>query len=302
MTQTAWHPGPGGQGAPPRLTPSAQRTLDELLMVSATRPYAPPGLVDELAATLASGTAAALSRWGATRLWVTKSELESVLRCESAYVDRRAQTGPRTTTLAAVVGDVSHRAIQMASTHPGRPVLDYVQGAIDALQESDEVTALFLSALPLAGQSDLVTTSVSRVASYLDSWPPLHPSWTPRFEESVQVRVGPHLTLAGRADLVLGRPKGNGLQTMVVVDFKTGALKDSHQDEAMYYALLFSLRHGIPPFRSLIYSFASGTWTAPDVTAPLLRAAATRVVVGVNALVDVLTDTRAATEGPGDWC
>jgi hypothetical protein len=66
--------------------------------------------------------------------------------------------------------------------------------------------------------------------------------------------------------------------------------------------VLFTLRHGIPPFRSLIYSFASGSWTDPDVTAPLLRAAATRVVAGMNALVDVLTDTRAPTFRPGDWC
>ena len=45
--------------------------------------------------------------------------------------------------------------------------------ATDSLQDSDEITAAFLSELPLAGQSDLVSTSVSRVAP---TWAGARPS------------------------------------------------------------------------------------------------------------------------------
>ena len=77
---------------------------------------------------------------------------------------------------------------------------------------------------------------------------------------------------------------------MFIADWKSGALRDNHVNEAMFYALVATLRHGIPPYRSTVYSLASGTFTDPDVTAERLRAAAAQVVAGVTAIVDVLTD------------
>jgi hypothetical protein len=196
---------------------------------------------------------------------------------------------------------VAHRAIQLSYTHAQDTVDALVRAAVDGCIRDDEKFATYFTEADLAAQSDLIVSATSRVMGFLDSWPVLHPSWAPRFEEPLQAKVG-RLTLSGRADLVLDRPQGDGKQTMLIVDWKSTALNDTHLDEAGFYALLATLRFGVPPYRSTVYSLTSGEWTEPDVTPDLLHAAAQRVIVGVNALVETMTETRAPTQQAGPWC
>ena len=141
----------------------------------------------------------------------------------------------------------------------------------------------------------------SRVLNFLDDWPPLESSWSPRFEESITARIG-RLTLSCRADLVLGRPRADLRQTLLIVDLKSGALKDEHRDEAMFYALVATLRHGVAPWRSTVYSLSSGEWTDADVTEADLFEQASRVSTAVTKLVDAMTEARALELTPGDHC
>ena len=150
-------------------------------------------------------------------------------------------------------------------------------------------------------RSDLTGQMVSKTTSFLDSFPPLDQQWTPRFEESIQAKLG-KVVLGARPDFMLGRPRSDLRQTMFLADMKTGALNDGHFDEAMYYALVATLRFGVAPFRSVVYSLASGEWSEPDVTAALLWHAAQRVVSAVETLTDVLTDRRPALLSAGRWC
>jgi hypothetical protein len=296
--------GPGyATGVPaPRLTPVQEDTFTNLLQVGGPRPYAPIGLVEELRQTVLEGTREPLSRWTEPTLWLSKGQLFSALRCEASYQADKA--APRTPGKhpATAVGELTHRAVQMAHTHPGQPVAAYLRAARDSLLSSDPEFAAFHDGLDMAAQSDLVVTATSRVTAFLDSWPPLHPAWEPRFEEPLQAKVG-KLTLSARPDLVLGRPRASGQQSMVIVDWKSGAIREEqHTAEAMFYALVATLRHGVPPFRSTVYSLASGTYTDPDVTAERLKEAAQAVVRAVGAVVDVLTERRAATPTPGLHC
>lgn len=282
------------------MTPSQRRTFDELLAVGAERPTAPAGLVEELRARIAEGTATALERWTESSMWLGKSQLFTALRCEGqlaaeASGERRAGMHP-----ATAVGIVSHRAIQIAHTHPGRPVAEYVNGALHGAR-TEEAFGAYWEAADLGTQSDLVMQMTSKVTNFMDSFPTLDPSWTPRYEESIQAKVG-RLTLSCKTDLILGRPRADGRQTMLLCDLKSGSLHDHHTGEAAFYALVATLRHGIPPFRSTVYSLASGEFTEPDVTAEVLRASAEQVIEGVRRIADVLTDRRPPVLVAGTYC
>ena len=286
---------------PRALTPTQIATFDELLAVGGARPYAQPGLVDELRSRLASGTGEAMSRWTEPTMWLSKAMVFSVQRCEGAYLAERSEPRSGTMFPAVAVGLVAHRAIQLAHTHPNRPVDDYVTHSVAGCR-AEEKFEKFWSESDLSAQSDVLTEAVSRVTGFLDSWPPLAPAWTPRFEEPIQAKAG-KLTLSGRVDLLLGRPRPDQKMTMLIADWKSGALRDYHHDEASFYALVCALRHGIPPYRSTIYSLASGTWTDPDVDAGRLRAVADQVCAAVAAIVDLMTERRPPQVLCGaHWC
>jgi len=223
-----------------------------------------------------------------------------VLRCEGQVVADAATQRARKLPAATATGIVVHRAIQLAHTHPGRTVEDYVRLAI-AGSRTEEMFAQFWDDAPEHIQSDVVVTAVSRVVGFLDAFPPLDADWTPRFEEQLQAKLG-RLTLAARPDLVLGRPRANGRQTMFIADVKSTDLRDDHFDEAHFYALVATLRFRCPPFRSTVYSLTTGEWTDPDVTAQTLRRAADRVVDATVRYVDVLTEARLPSLAPGRHC
>lgn len=283
-----------------KFTPTQALVFDELLAVGTERPTMPPGLPEELKDIIITGTAALIGGWTEPKLWLSKSKVEAALRCEGQLIADAAQSYSPTLHPATAVGIATHKAIQLANTHPGKPVVDYVDAAITAAL-SETAFNEFWNAAPMATQSDLMSQMISRTTSFLDSFPPLISSWTPRFEESIQARLG-KLVLSAKPDFTLGRPRPDRLQNMFLADMKTGSINDTHFDEAMFYALVSTLRHGVAPFRSVVFSLASGEWTDPDVTPERLRHAANRVVTAVGALTDVLAEKREPTLSPGRWC
>lgn len=282
------------------MTAAQRRVFDELLIIGGQRPVARDGFVDELRARVTAGTAEAVARWSEPTLWLSKSQLFTALRCEGQLAADRA--APRRTTLhpATAIGIVAHRAIQIAYTHQGQPVSTYVHAAVDGAL-TEEKFADYWAAVGISEQSDLMAQATNQVTAFLDSWPALDPLWNPRFETSFQARIG-GLILAARADLVLGRPRPDNRQTMVVVDLKTSSLGDHHFDEAMFYALVATLRNGVPPWRSTVYSLASGDWTDADVTEQRLEAAAETVITAVRSVVDTLTESRPLKLAAGTHC
>lgn len=288
-----------GNGDAPVLTPRQQRTHTDLLAVTAPRPYAPPGLAAELAERFHEAAASAAAQWTERRLYLNKGALSAAHRCEAQSAAEAARGRDSGMSLPALVGVVSHRAVQIAHTHPGRAVGDYVDLAL--ADPGDDAAAEAWSVAEPGRQSDVRQRAVDRVATFLDSWPPLREEWTPRFEHRLQARVG-KVTLSARPDLALGRPRGDGKQSMLLADLKAGDVGDQHARESMFYALVATIANGVPPFRSLAYSLASGEHTDPDVTADRLRAAADWAADGSRKIVEVRTGQREATATPGPHC
>lgn len=280
----------------------AQRNVfDDLLATGATRPYSPSGISERLYSIIETGTRASLKEWTEPSLWMSKSHIVTALRCEGQTVAHAANTAPDIPNLQAVAGIVAHRAIQVAYTHPGHPIRKYVDWSLEAAIDDETHLKEAWNAASPARQSDVVALAMDRVAGFLDSWPPLSDEWEPRFEVSIQAKVG-RLRLAGRMDLVLGRPRPPR-QTMLLCDIKTGALHDEHPFEAAFYALLATLRTGVAPYRSVVYSTASGEWSQPaDVNETLLTATAQKVAEAVNAHVALLTEAKQPSFNPGRYC
>lgn len=284
------------------LTPAQALTFDRLLELGGTRPLARPGLAEDLRAHLVENTSEALGAWTESSMWFGKSLLTSATRCEGLVVADRS----RTRTLdslhpATAAGIVTHRAVQLLYTHPGRSIAEQVRAAIDGSVAAEESFAAWWAAASAVEQSDLIVSAEGRTGAFLDSWPALSPDWVPRFEQSMQSRAG-RLVLGCKPDLTLGRPRADGRQTMLVVDLKSGALADHHQLEADFYALVTTLRYGVPPFRSVVFSLASGEWTTGEVTEERLMETAATVARAVTATVEVLGDKRPAVLTGGTWC
>jgi len=283
-----------------RLTPTQLRTFDELLSIGTERPTMPIGLVEELTDKIVSGTQGILSRWTETRLFMSKSGLGTVLRCEGQLIAERSAPPSQGMHAPTAVGIVTHRAISISHTHPGRAVADYVEASLRSSMQDDTFRE-YWDSCDMGTQSDLLGQMVSKTTLWLDSFPPLSPSWTPRFEEGIQAKLG-KLILSARPDFTLGRPRPDGRQTMLLADLKTGGLNDTHFDEAMFYALVATLRFGSAPYRSVVYSLASGDWTEPDVTRSRLLESAERVVMAVRSMVEIMTDVREPLLNAGRWC
>jgi hypothetical protein len=282
------------------LTPRQLRTLDGLIAIGLQRPTCPSGLARDLEQRLLDGTAEAVAAWTGRSLYVTKSQVLTTLRCEGQLAADAAT--PRTGMSAAVaVGQIAHRAVQLTHTHPGKPLEEYVRQAVIGARTADQGLDEWWATAGASAQSDMLMQVTSRVVNFIDDWPALNPGWSPRFEEPIAAKVG-RLTLSCRADLVLGRPRADLKQTLLIVDLKTGALKDEHRVEAMFYALVATLRYGVAPWRSTIYSLASGEWTEGDVTAEEMYATADLVADAVRRSVAVLTEARPPLLSPGDHC
>jgi hypothetical protein len=277
-----------------------QKMCDDLLALGGSRPTAPPDIAARLEDHLNSSLRPILSHWTEKKFWITKGQLLSIHNCEGFVKADFGAPRAHKMFLATAVGQVAHLAIQLSYTHPGLPPETYVKNAITAQLEKKDFQTFWTQA-PISVQSDLIITATSKVVGFLDTWPPLRPSWTPRFEETVQAKLE-SLTMSCRMDLIIGRPKLNNVMSMLLCDLKSGSLSDYHENEADFYALVATLRFRVPPWRSIVFSLASNTYTTPDVTEERLFAAADYVISGVSSLVYVLSDIREPELTPGNYC
>ena len=285
------------------LTPLQQRTQDALGSAVADRrvwdPQTGEALKDRLVREVGSSAV--------DDLYVSKARLTSVLGCEVRHLAEE-EAGFRWTVPTAR-GAIAHKAVELlVFARPGATAVEMVDevmaAAIDDRRVLGQSLTDFLQALGELDGARLRSESTRLAAAFLDVFPPLKTAWAPVAEPAYRVELlDGRLVLSGRPDLVLGRPDGFTAKR-VVIDWKSGSVRQEHLDDLRFYAVLVTMRQGIPPLRVGTVYLESGTVEARAVDEDLLEAGLRRTIAGTRRLVELGAGAEPALRpGPAcAWC
>ena len=269
----------------PALNPTQQRTLDLL-----RRPPTPTvfdraaidHLIDEVNDALEMFTHR-LEAVGVDSLFVNKTFISSILGCEDHHL-HRAKFVPN---IATTTGTVAHRAIELLIGWRGEPLPSVlVDEAIARLSEKPNDLGDFLAGLSDADRADLTNAATDRVVKFTESFPPLSQRFIPVAESSIRWPEAGGIILGGKSDLTLGRAE-NGESRKVIIDLKTGGSWPNHADDLRFYALVDTLRTGIPPRLIASFYLDAGRAVPETVTTETLRAAIRRTFDAIHRAVEL---------------
>ena len=251
------------------------------MALGAPRPRFDPGLAIALRQQLEEGLGAVAEELSEP-LWVSKRDLGQVHACEGYHQAEKQERFAWNARTAE--GTVVHRALQLSiSARPEVPALALVDRALESLR-ADETRTSLRPWLLTVGELELAEVrarAAHTVVTFRECWPPLLPAWQPRTETLIGADVCEgRVMLRGRADLVLGVARGDEARSLIV-DLKTGRPHPGHADDLRFYALVQTLRVGVPPFRVASYYLDTAMFQAEDVTPEVLGIAARRTVDGV---------------------
>lgn len=285
------------------LTPAQRQVVEGLLALGGERPTFAGDLSLHLLDRLEEGLGPVADRLDPLPLSIRKGTLARVHQCERHYQEEEAD--PFRWSPASAKGTVAHRALQLAvfRTEPTSPI-ELVDEAMERIVETgDEWTPrdFLRSALP-AEVAELRSAASDLVTAFQAGFPPLSPRWLPRLESPCRVDLcAGRVVLRSKVDLTLGRARGTEARVLIV-DFKSGKAHPSHLDDLRFYALLETLRSGVPPFRVASYYLDAGRWQSDDVTVDILEGAVRRVVDGANKMADLMLGDRQPALTPGPAC
>jgi hypothetical protein len=296
----------------PALTPTQLRVRTGLLDLGGARPVFDPHLAARLLEELEARATACLDALGAPPpppydrrdrplVVVHKRALAQIHQCERHWAAEEA--AGFAWTAATARGAVAHKAIELGAQVDRQPLpADVVDLAIARLIDDERGSGLWLRTATEGDLAELRARATDEVTKFDDSFPPLARAWRPRLESrQVAYLAGGRVELSGKVDLALGKPVGCEARTLIV-DLKTGRPSGLHAADLRFYALVETLRVGVPPFRVASFYLDSGTWHHEDVDEDLLWSTVRRVADGVDRLVALRLGTRQATETPGPPC
>lgn len=272
------------------LNPAQQEVLDQL--GSTDRPTFRDDLRDHLRGELEVVLSPLLDRIDDPPVYLSKHTISMLHGCEARFVASEAEEFEW--TVASARGTVAHKAIELWVARRGDPApLDLVEDAMARLQADARSISEWLAALNEAERAELVGRVNDFVTTFLDTFPPLKRQWAPVAESRVRAELcDDRLTLAGTIDLSLGRVRGN-VAGKVVIDLKTGRSVAGHVEDLRFYALLETLRFGIPPRMLVNYYLETGQPRTEHVTEDMLWSTVRRVTDAVERYVDLVTGDRA---------
>jgi CRISPR/Cas system-associated exonuclease Cas4 (RecB family) len=279
------------------LTPLQRRTLEALRRTPAPIVF-DAELVAEVEHDIVTAFEGFGARLGETTLYVSKHALTSVLGCEVQHL----HPDPFAWSPALASGQVAHRAIQLMVHWRGEVVpADVVDDALARLGDDDTTLGDWIAGLAAADEADLRGLAVERVTKFSECFPPLDKRATPMTEARVQWPLDGPIVLSGKVDLVLGRTVGTESRK-VIIDLKTGRPAHRHREDLRFYALVETLRTGVPPRKLASFYLDVGQPVIEDVTAAVLRTAVRRTLDGVNALIELTVEGRTPIKRAGITC
>jgi hypothetical protein len=283
------------------LTPVQQRTVDRLIRIDTDRRW-PPEVESRLRTRLEEAAAAYR---GPRPLRLSKERLNDRARCQGLF--HAALSGERPPfeyTYAAARGTLLHKAVEVAVG--ARDDLDphlLAERAAGLLAEDRRFGAFWGSVGPLA-QDELLMESTRGLEMFRASFPPMgqvRRVLAPVTEMWLEARLSAGgVVVLGRVDLMFHRPDGPR-STRLLLDLKSGGAWPDYPEDMRLYALLYTLRYGVPPYRVATLFLESGQWQSEEVTEETLEHAADRVAEAIG-VADQLTAGQPAELSPGPYC
>jgi hypothetical protein len=290
---------------PRRLNPAQQQVTDELGAKRHDRPSFRDDLRDHIRDELEEAVGPLLADASTLPLSISKHDLMLLHSCEARFVAEQAAEFSWSVPLAR--GAVAHKAIELLVAWRGEPnPLDLVDHALARLEHDERGVGGFIRSLSEADRAELAGQANDYVATFMETFPPLNRRWVPVAESRVRADLcDDHLTLQGRVDLSLGRADGN-TAGKVLIDLKTGRPAPIHIEDLRFYALLETLKIGVPPRLLVNYYLEAGEPRREQVTEDLLWSTAKRLVDAVAKLVALTAEEPrppTTTAGLGcRWC
>jgi hypothetical protein len=285
------------------LNPTQHRVLTELMATGMERPVFDSVLPARLLDLLEDGLAPVAPLLGTGELVVGKHDLAQVLQCERMAMASQRKGfawSPRT-----ACGTVAHKAIELSAFTADDPTpLDLVDRALSRILDAAEPwgPADYLEQADEADRAEVRAGANDLVAKFLDDFPPLKRQWRPVLESHVRIDLfDGRIVLKGKVDLALGRRDATRARVLIV-DFKARTPHHAHVDDLRFYALLDTIRSGVPPFRVASYYLDAARSQHEDVTEDVLEAAAHRVIQGVTRMVELRIGGRPPLLHPGPAC
>ena len=288
------------------LNPAQRDMLAQLGARPGTKPTFRTALRADLAAMLEDGLAAAAEQAGGEPLFIAKHALATVLACEAKHV---GEQGHFSWSVPTAKGTIAHKAVELSIHWADVEPLTLVDEVTHRLAKSDTSLGEFLAGLDAYERADLRSAVNDLVVKFLECFPPIKDAWRPTSESSLRTEfLGGAIVVAGKADLVLGRSVGNETDPdstvagKVIVDYKTGGFNAVHIDDLRLYALVETMRLGVPPRLLANYYLDAGRMHTEDVTEGLLEAAARRLVDGALKLALVRDPAYVPIRTAGPQC
>ncbi len=283
------------------LNPAQQAVADGLLNLGGARPPIDPSTYDAVRdeVTARLQFAADALQIAGERLFVNKHAISTVLDCELRWTDGSAFAWTR----ATATGSVAHETAELSLMGKlAREVGDGVDGVIEDHRTAQSSLGVFLNDASPTELAAVRSRAVTAATTIIDGFPPIGRSWHARAEQSFGFsHPSGVIQLSARPDLALGRPQGPEARSLLI-DFKTGRRSQIHIDDMRFYALVFTLRWGVPPWRVVTFYAADGTWVAEDVDLDLLRSAARRTTDAVLMMAELIASKRPAGVTPCPAC
>lgn len=197
---------------------------------------------------------------------------------------------------------MAHKAVELGIHWKGEPLpLELVDEAMARLNQ-EHWLADFLQTCTDAERAELRSEAGDRVAKFQECFPPLQARWRPVTESAQIVDLADgRIRLRGKVDLTLGQARGTQAGK-VVIDLKTGAPNPDHRDDLRFYALLDTLRIGVPPRLVASFYLDLGEARTEAVTEGILHATVARTVDAARRYAALQAGTTEPIHRPSFGC
>ena len=287
------------------LTPAQQQVLAVLGANASDRPQFPTDLAQQLRDVIESTLVPIQNELSADNpMFLSKHDLAMIHACEARALFEKNADFEWTPAIAK--GSVAHKAIELSMHWPGdTSPLELVDIAIERLRQTEKSLGLWLDSCSDLELAEVRALANERVVTFSECFPPLKKQWRPATEARLRTELlDGKIILSGRTDISLGKANGQ-TAGKVIIDLKTGRPSTTHLDDLRFYALIETLRLGVPPRRVASYYLDSALPQAEDVTVDVLFAAAHRTADGIIKIHQLTIGERAPTVKPSygcTWC